>query len=74
MLGSRSSVSRTRYFRFNPVIGMPDSFPIDTTDPEKLAQLRDITLEYMKQPEQQRKLEAIADIFKGRKRWRQLLP
>uniref|UniRef100_A0A7S3LG81 PNPLA domain-containing protein n=1 Tax=Amphora coffeiformis TaxID=265554 RepID=A0A7S3LG81_9STRA len=74
MLGTRSSVSRTKYFRFNPVIGMPDSFPIDTTDPEKLAQLRDITLQYMKQPEQQRKLEAIADIFKGRKRWKQLLP
>ena len=74
MLGRRSSVSRTRYFRFNPVIGMPDSFPIDETNPQKLAQLRDITLEYMKQPEQQLKVEAIADIIKGRKRWKQLLP
>lgn len=74
MLGRRSSVSRTRYFRFNPVIGMPDSFPIDETDPQKLAQLRDITREYMKQPEQQRKVEAIADIIKGRKRWKRWLP
>ena len=74
MLGHRSSVSRTRYFRFNPIIGLPDSFPIDVTDPEKLAKLMEITLEYMKQPEQQRKIREISDILKGRKRWRRWLP
>jgi hypothetical protein len=55
------------------VIGLPDSFPIDVTDPEKLAQLRDITREYMGQPEQQRKLREIADILKGKRRWRRVL-
>ena len=25
----RSSVSQTRYYRLNPIIGMPDDFPID---------------------------------------------
>ena len=70
MLGRRSSVSQTRYYRFNPVIGLPDAFPIDVTDPQKLAQLRDITREYMLQPEQQRKIQEIADILKGQRWWR----
>lgn len=74
MLGRRSSVSRTRYYRFNPVIGLPDAFPIDVTDPEKLAKLQQITLDYMKEPEQQRKIKEIGDILKGRKRWKRWLP
>jgi hypothetical protein len=42
---SRSmSVSKTRYFRFNPVLGKPDEFPIDVTDPEKLIKLKQIAL------------------------------
>ena len=72
-MGRRSSVSRTRYFRFNPVIGLPDEFPIDVTDPEKLAKLQQITRDYLKEPEQQRKVQEIADILKGRRGWRRWL-
>lgn len=62
----KTAVSRTRYFRFNPVIGLPDEFPIDETDPEKLKKLQKITRDYMARPEQQHKVERIADILKGR--------
>jgi len=62
----KSSVSNTSYMRFNPTLGLPDEFPIDVTDPDKLQQIKTITREYMKEPEQQRKLEAISDILKGR--------
>lgn len=69
-----SSVSNTRYMRFNPILGMPDEYPIDVTDPEKLQQIKTITSEYMEQPKQQRKLQDLADILKGRsgriRRWR----
>jgi len=68
MVGEKSSISKTRYFRFNPVIGLPDEFPIDVTDPEKLAKLRKITRDYMAEPEQRTKLDEIADIIRGRKR------
>ena len=68
VLGSNKSADgRTRYFRFNPVIGRPDEFPIDVTDPEKLKKLQTITMEYMATPEQQEKVKQIADILKGRK-------
>jgi predicted acylesterase/phospholipase RssA len=68
VLGDRQSASRkTRYFRFNPVVGSPDDFPIDVTDPGKLAELREITTKYMAEPAQQEKLERIGDILKGRK-------
>ncbi|GKY98252.1 hypothetical protein MPSEU_000782900 [Mayamaea pseudoterrestris] len=65
--GRGSSLSQTRYYRFNPVIGLPDAFPIDVTDPEKLRQLREITLKYMDTPTQRVKMDEIASIFKGRK-------
>jgi predicted acylesterase/phospholipase RssA len=65
--GKKSAVSKTHYFRFNPVVGSPEDFPIDVTDPAKLAQLRKITSSYMAEPEQQAKMEQIADILKGRK-------
>lgn len=61
-----SSVSNTSYMRFNPVLGMPDEFPIDVTDPEKLKQIKAITKAYMEDPEQQQKLQALSDILKGR--------
>jgi len=63
----KTAVAKTRYFRFNPVIGKPDEFPIDVTDPVKLKKLRKITKEYMGRPEQEAKVERIADILKGRK-------
>lgn len=62
----KSSVSNTTYMRFNPTLGMPDEFPIDVTDPEKLQQIKTITYNYMKEPEQMEKLGIIADILKGR--------
>jgi calcium-independent phospholipase A2-gamma len=65
----RSSVSNTRYMRFNPTLGMPDEFPIDVTDPEKLQLLKSITLDYMKEPEQQSKIKEVADIVRGGRRW-----
>jgi len=70
--GTKSAVAKTRYFRFNPIIGLPDEFPIDVTDPVKLKRLQKITRDYMSEPEQQEKIESIGDILKGRKgrrRW-----
>lgn len=58
----------TKYFRFNPLIGTLDEFPIDVTDPGKLKELCEISLEYMNEPEQQLKVEEIASIFQGQ-RW-----
>ena len=69
VFGRGTSVSRTKYFRFNPVIGKPDEFPIDVTDPEKLEKLRQITRQYMAEPEQQAKMDDVADILKKRPRW-----
>ena len=66
----KSSVSNTRYLRLNPVLGLPDEFPIDVTDPEKLQKLKSITISYMNEPEQQRKIQDAADILRGRKRFR----
>lgn len=69
----KSSVSNTSYMRFNPTLGMPDEFPIDVTDPEKLGQIKIITRQYMKEPEQQRKLKLLSDMLKGRSKnsfWR----
>ena len=70
VLGRKASaVSRTRYYRFNPVIGPPDEFPIDVTDPEKLARLRQIASSYMDEPEQQTRIDEIADILLCRQGW-----
>jgi predicted acylesterase/phospholipase RssA len=68
------SASSTRYFRFNPVLGMPDEFPIDVTDPIKLAKLKQIAREYMDEPEQREKLADIGDILNGKERWRKWFP
>eukprot|EP00536_Pseudo-nitzschia_multiseries_P012243 jgi/Psemu1/326739/estExt_fgenesh1_pg.C_4580003 len=62
----KSSVSNTCYMRFNPILGMPDEFPIDVTDPDKLQQIKTITKAYMEEPEQKQKLQALSDILKGR--------
>jgi predicted acylesterase/phospholipase RssA len=62
----RSFVSNTRYMRFNPTLGLPDEFPIDVTDPEKLAQIKTITKSYMNEPEQQQMLQDLADLLQIR--------
>jgi calcium-independent phospholipase A2-gamma len=66
----RSAVSRTHYYRFNPVLGAPDEFPIDVVDPEKLEKLSKITQDYMKEPEQIAKMDEIADIILCKPSWR----
>lgn len=70
VLGHKSVVSKTRYFRFNPVLGLPVEFPIDVTEPDKLVKLKRITEDYMNEPAQKAKMDTIADILKGRRRWR----
>ena len=65
----KSAISQTKYYRFNPILGMPDDFPIDVTDPSKLARLRQIARDYMDAPEQQRKIEEISDMILCRQRW-----
>jgi calcium-independent phospholipase A2-gamma len=62
-----TATGNTRYFRFNPVIGEPDEYPIDVTDPNKIAELKKITMKYMAEPEQQAMMECIRDILRGRK-------
>ena len=57
-----SHVSRTRYYRLNPTLGLADEFPIDVTDPAKLNRLKEIAAEYLTEPAQQRKLEEIGTI------------
>ena len=73
LLGRGSSASGTRYYRFNPVLGPPDQFPIDVTDPDKLAKLRQITIDYMNEPAQRAKMKDIAGILKGRNKWSRFL-
>jgi calcium-independent phospholipase A2-gamma len=63
-----------KYYRFNPVIGTANDFPIDSKDPEQLAQLFDITTNYLEEPEQQSKLKEIRNILDGKRGWRKLVP
>ena len=65
-LGS-TRMSNTFYARFNPILGLPDDFPIDITEPAKLEQIKQITRRYMKEPEQQRKLKELKNIMYGRR-------
>mgnify|MGYP001339090364 CR=1 FL=1 len=58
---------KTKYFRFNPVVGGPDDFPIDGTDPAKLEELSEITTAYMNEPEQKAKLDEIVSILQCKK-------
>jgi len=59
------SMTGTRYYRFNPVIGSPESFPLDGTDPDKIEELRKLTIKYMQEKEQKQKLHEISEILKG---------
>lgn len=67
----KSSVSQTRYYRFNPIIGKPNAFGIDETDPQKLEELTQIATNYMQEDEQARKLKEIKEIVNPsvKKRW-----
>lgn len=56
-------MASTQYFRFNPLIGEPNTFPIDETDPRRLQDLCDIVDEYMETDEQQKKLKKLGGII-----------
>lgn len=58
-----TKMSSTKYFRFNPLIGKPDSFPIDEVDPDRLQELCDIVDRYMGEGEQKSKLKQLGDII-----------
>ena len=59
---ARTCEDATRYYRFNPLLGGPNDFPIDTTDPQILDDLTKLTEEYLQEPKQQRMLKGIADV------------
>jgi len=60
---SGTKMASTKYFRFNAVVGEPDSFPIDETDPRRLQELCDIVDNYMAEDEQQLKLKKLGEII-----------
>eukprot|EP00804_Cyclotella_cryptica_P010208 CCRYP_013828-RA/>CCRYP_013828-RA protein AED:0.12 eAED:0.12 QI:366/1/1/1/1/1/12/339/913 len=60
---SGTKMASTKYFRFNAVVGEPDSFPIDETDPRRLQELCDIVDNYMAEEEQQLKLKQLGEII-----------
>lgn len=62
-----SKLGATRYFRFNPELGAADKFPIDVTAPAKLAELQEISTQYMAHPEQRKKIKRISEILRGKK-------
>jgi len=58
-----SKMASTKYFRFNPIIGEPNCFPIDEIDPDRLQGLCDTVDEYMAEDEQQINLKKLGDII-----------
>lgn len=66
-MSTGASTSKTKYYRLNPIIGAPDTFPIDGTDPALLSRLAQITSDYMEEPEQREKLQEIRDTLDGRR-------
>lgn len=72
--GGKSHVSQTKYYRFNPIVGLPDEFPIDVTDPDKLNQLKQIAHDYLQEPAQKQKLTEIRTILQRNRGWRKILP
>ena len=75
--GPQSSISRardwwrrargklsTRYYRFNPVVGLPNDFGIDETDPEALEELKRITREFCQGNDVKRQFKEISAILR----------
>lgn len=60
-----SKATNTKYFRFNPIIGKPNSFAIDETDPTILEKLSGITKKYMNEKKQKESLDEIASIMQS---------
>lgn len=71
----KSHISKTKYYRFNPIVGTSDTFPIDGTDPMQLEELSKIATAYMQEPEQMEKLNEIVEILNGKKEtiWKRVL-
>jgi predicted acylesterase/phospholipase RssA len=63
----RSKFSGTHYYRFNPILGLPDAFPIDVNSSEKLAEIQKIARAYMNSPEQRQKVDEIVQLITGKK-------
>lgn len=53
------TVSQTKYYRFDPVVGTSLDFPIDETNKNQLEKLKRITKTYMQEYEQKEKLVKI---------------
>ena len=58
-----TKMASTKYFRFNPVIGEPNSFPIDEIAEDRLQELCDIVDEYMDEDEQKSKLKQLGEVI-----------
>mmetsp|Transcript_1393 Transcript_1393/g.2638 ORF Transcript_1393/g.2638 Transcript_1393/m.2638 type:complete len:972 (+) Transcript_1393:218-3133(+) len=58
-----TNMASTKYFRFNPNIGEPNTFPIDEVDPDRLQDLCNTVDEYMAENEQQLKLKKVGEII-----------
>jgi len=56
-------MSSTKYFRFNPVVGVANDFPIDEVNPDRLEELVQIVNRYMAEDEQQKKLQRLGQII-----------
>ena len=57
------TVSKTKYYRFDPVVGTSVDFPIDGTDKNQLEKLKRISKAYMEEPEQREKLKNIGKVL-----------
>ena len=55
-------MASTKYFRFNPVVGMANDFPIDEVDEDRLEELVSIVNRYMAEDDQQMKLKQLGDV------------
>jgi len=58
-----TQMASTKYFRFNALVGEPNSFPIDEIDPVRLQELCDIVDDYMAEDVQKLKLKQLDDVI-----------
>ncbi|EED90234.1 predicted protein [Thalassiosira pseudonana CCMP1335] len=58
-----TKMDSTAYFRFNAIVGKPDSFPIDEIDPVRLQELCNIVDRYMAEEKQQQKLKQLGNLI-----------
>ena len=70
----RHKPDATRYFRFNPLLGGPNDFPIDTTDTKVLSEITAVTEAYLQEPLQRKKFAQISELCDPRRGWKKWLP